>query len=198
MMNKGDFMIDEKQLDNQLHRYLLNVLDTQFFFILYKEIKLNAGTKNDKVNNYPYCFQTIVASLQYTFIMSLNRLLDITENKNLFKLISMCRTNQNKFNDKDELLEKLNQFENYLKNKDNLIKEVKLLRDKIYAHFDRCYFTKPDELFKNINTTYDDIEKTLLECFIHIKGIYENLNSFPVHDWEKEIKKEVNVILGKI
>jgi hypothetical protein len=139
-------MIDEKELDNEIYRYLINTFETQNSFALFKEIKLNAGTGNDKVNNYPYCFQTIVDSLQYTFIMNLNKLLDINEEKNLFKLINMCRTNQNKFNDKDKLLEKLDQFEKYLSSKGTLIKNVKTLRDKFYAHSDKCYFKNPSEL----------------------------------------------------
>ena len=150
----------KKELEDEIFQYFNNVISLQNSFTLYKEIKTHTSDEVDKINKYSYFFYTIIYSLQHEFILESIKLLDVREEKNLSKLIYLCRQYQ-QYSTDSNFFQKLLDFENYLTTLLPLIDKLKTIRDKFYAHADKKYFKNAKILFKENNIKNEELENMI-------------------------------------
>ena len=186
------------EIQEYIEKYGNNLQEVECCFEMYKSIKLNAESKNDKVNIYSYFFEIILSSLQYAFFLNISKLLVKDEEKNIFKLIQQCKCNKRKIEDYESLEVILNEFEKELDLKQVTIDKIKFLRDKFFAHADATYFFKPDEAFDLAEIKGIEIEELLAILNVYMSKICNNLE-IEFNDFKtKMVKKDWDTILSKI
>lgn len=182
------------EVKEYIKRYISNFHQVEREFELYKNIKLNAESKNDKVNKYSYIFITILSALQCSYILNLSKLLLIDEKKNIYKLIEQCRNQKRKFENYELLETILNEFKKELDAEEDTIYKIKLLRDKYFAHADATYFLEPDKVFKEAKLHGEKIE-----MIVEILNKYlEKIAYFFNCDFNNNQKENMNWDLDEI
>lgn len=176
-------------LENEFSQYFKVVNGALDDFELYKGILKNVKGNETKINKINSFLYTTLNALKYSFVMQTAKLIDVREDKNIFKFINFCKVNKNIFlkeivNDyynaetkereyefvrKVDVLEDIKKFEIELEKYSSQIENIKAQRDKIYAHTDKKYFYDKGNINQEFRVTYDDIDNIL-----HI--IYNNLN----------------------
>lgn len=171
-------MIDLEDEFSQYFRVVNSALDD---FDLYKGILSNINGNEKKVNQINGFLYTILNSLKYSFIMKTAKLVDIREDKNIFKFINCCKNQKNEFlkeivdefyNEETNTSEKifvrkvnvLNDIKNFefqLDKYNTQIENIKNQRDKIYAHNDKRYFYNNGNISEEFKVTYNDIDEIL-------------------------------------
>lgn len=181
-------------LEKYIEKYVSNIHETDRSFELYKNIKLNVGTEEDKVNKYDTLFITILSSLQYSYILNLSKLLLKDEGKNIYKMIENCRNHKMDSERRKELNKILNEFETKLNNKQDIIDKIKFLRDKHFAHADTTYFLKPNEAFSKAHLRGEDIEEIIKIIYAYTEKICNILN----YNFKNGIKDLMNWELDRV
>lgn len=176
-------------LENEFSQYFKVVNSALDDFELYKGILKNVKENETKINKINSFLYTILNALKYSFVMQTAKLIDVREDKNIFRFINFCKVNKNMFlkeivNDyynvetkereyefirKVDVLEDIKKFEIELDKYSSQIENIKAQRDKIYAHNDKKYFYDKGNINQEFKVTYEDIDNIL-----HI--IYHNLN----------------------
>lgn len=163
-------------------------------FQLFKEIQLHA--KNEKLQRNNAFFQEILDSLRFTFVIEVLKIVDDREDKNIFKFLNYCEQHQQDFlkelkevyidvntGEKEEriikkvdLIKDINLFRNELDKYSKKINNMKILRDKIYAHTDKKYFYGDKLLEKEERVKYQEIEEIIEILFKHLNTISIDFN----------------------
>ena len=199
-------------IGKEIDAFFKRIISVKADFDLYKEILNYTDNKKFKYN-YSF-FATILDSLRFSFIIKTIKLIDIREEKNIYKFLNFCEQNENKFlktlnidyiNDETSEVETIiikevnvkqdiKEFKFKLDEYKGKIENLKFLRDKIYAHTDKEYFYDNPKLLKNNTIKYCEIEKILTI-------LYENLNAISVDYNQKcympfpPFKNELNNLL---
>lgn len=189
-------MIDKKQLDDELTRYLNNIIEVRNNFALYKLIKLEDTIKT--VNKYSHIFLIVVNSLENSFLVQLYKLLDKDEQKNLFRMIDLCKNNIKYFENQKKLKTKLKDLELYLNLNKDIIKSIINIRHKFIAHSDRKYFKSPQKVFEENDIKNNELENLIENLYKFVKSIYSNLQPIMIIDWTDKMKKEWENIIEKV
>ncbi len=179
-------MIDLEREFSYFFKDINSALDD---FELYKGVLSNVKGNEKKINNINGFLYTTLNALKYSFVMKTAKLVDIREDKNIFKFLNCCRNQSSEFltefvneyyNEETGITEKefikkvnvlddINEFERELNKHNKQIENIKAQRDKIYAHNDKKYFYDNGKINEDFKVTYDDID-----IILHI--IYKYLN----------------------
>ena len=191
-------MLKKEKLDEQLFRYLINTIELRNTFYLYKIIKSNENESLEKVNKYSYVFATIVNSLQYSFILQANKLFDEKEQKNIKKMILLCRNNIKHFENKDTIIKLLNDFDNYLDSQSEIINNINSVRDKFYAHSDTKYFIDNNKALIDFSINSTIFENLIEQTYKKMKKIYSTFQPILINDYVNCIENDWNYLVDKI
>ena len=171
-------MIDLESEFSQYFREVNSALDD---FELYKGILSNVVGNEKKINQINGFLYTILNSLKYSFVMKTAKLVDVREQKNIFKFINCCKNQKNQFlkkivdeyyNEKTkttermfiknvDVLEDIKNFELELDKYSVQIENIKAHRDMVYAHNDKKYFYNNGSINDEFKVTYNDIDEIL-------------------------------------
>lgn len=182
------------ELEKYIDKYVSNIHETDRSFELYKNIKLNVESEEDKVNKYDALFITILSSLQYSYVLNLSKLLLKDEEKNIYKMIENCRNHKIDLEKRKELNEVLKEFEIKLNSKQDSINKIKFLRDKHFAHADTTYFLNPKEAFSKVHLKGEDVEEIIKIIYIYTEKICNILN----YNFKNGIKDMMNWELDRV
>lgn len=181
-------------------------------FELFKEIGLHYNA--NKIKNSAGLFNEVLDSLRFSFVIETLKIIDEREQKNIYEFLDNCEHNNDKFlseikqvfinndtNEKEEILIRkvnivndINKFKKDLSKFSNQIKNLKLLRDKIYAHNDKEYFYGDKSITNERSVKYQDVEKIL-------NMLHKNLNIISINYNQKaygrysDFKSELEYLL---
>ena len=199
-------MIDLESEFSQYFREVNSALDD---FELYKGILSNVVGNEKKINQINGFLYTILNSLKYSFVMKTAKLVDVREQKNIFKFINCCKNQKNQFlkeivdeyyNEETQttekmfiknvnVLEDIKNFESKLDKYSVQIENIKAQRDRIYAHNDKKYFYNNGSINEEFKVTYNDIDEIL-----HL--IFKELNILSV-DYNRRVYSMFTGTLGE-
>lgn len=199
-------MIDLESEFSQYFREVNSALDD---FELYKGILSNVVGNEKKINQINGFLYTILNSLKYSFVMKTAKLVDVREQKNIFKFINCCKNQKNQFlkeivdeyyNEETQttekmfiknvnILEDIKNFESKLDKYSVQIENIKAQRDRIYAHNDKKYFYNNGSINEEFKVTYNDIDEIL-----HL--IFKELNILSV-DYNRRVYSMFTGTLGE-
>ena len=81
-------------LENEFSQYFKVVNGALDDFELYKGILKNVKGNETKINKINSFLYTTLNALKYSFIMQTAKLIDVREDKNIFKFINFCKVNK--------------------------------------------------------------------------------------------------------
>jgi len=84
-------------LENEFLQYFRVVNSAPDDFELYKGILKNVEGNETKINKINYFLYRTLNALKYSFVMQTVKLIDVREDKNIFKFINFCKVNKNMF-----------------------------------------------------------------------------------------------------
>lgn len=185
--------MDYDELRKEISVYLNILYECKYRFDVYKKLKLN----NDVVNNYPYSFIVIINSLLSSCIVKLNSIISNDNNKTISKLLINCKQNE-KYVNKEELSKIIENTELLLNSNSDIIKKIRIWRDKNMAHSDSKYFGKTCEMLKEHAIINEDILlflNSLIEC---IEKLYKLFRCNGRYDYSIKLEEDLNNLLEKI
>lgn len=158
--------MEKEKLKKEIELYLLYYYEIKKKFDLYKYIKQNSEVYHEETKNIAYFLHTILRSLLENALMDISKIVDERNNKNVYKLLNICKQNIKLFYEDNErqkrnILKRFYEMKKQIDSKKNIIENLKIYRDKYLAHIDKQYFFDANKLFKEYKTSYEDIETTL-------------------------------------
>lgn len=161
--------MNKKELENEVETYLKYYYIVKQEFDIYKYIKQNAELYSRETKQIAYFLNPVLYSLLNSTLLAIYKLLDNKEEKNIYKILNIfiqnlneIVTNKNSKKEKNETLKIINAKKEEIDSKQELLNNIKEYRDKIIAHSDKKYFAHPDQVFKDFNMKYEDLEKMLI------------------------------------
>ncbi len=161
--------MNKKELENEVEAYLKYYYIVKQEFDIYKYIKQNAELYSRETKQIAYFLNPVLYSLLNSTLLAIYKLLDNREEKNIYKVFNIfiqnlneIVTNKNSKKEKNEILKIINAKKEEIDSKQELLNNIKEYRDKIIAHSDKKYFAQPDQVFKDFNMKYEDLEKMLI------------------------------------
>ena len=169
--------MNKKELENEVEAYLKYYYIVKQEFDIYKYIKQNAELYSRETKQIAYFLNPVLYSLLNSTLLAIYKLLDNREEKNIYKVFNIfiqnlneIVTNKNSKKEKNEILTIMltatscgnNAKKEEIDSKQELLNNIKEYRDKIIAHSDKKYFAQPDQVFKDFNMKYEDLEKMLI------------------------------------
>ena len=171
--------MEKNELKNEIEQYINNLRIATEAFELNKGIKKLVKDYQAEINSIGSFNKVTLISLQTTFIMETCKLVDIRENKNIFKLLNICESNYSIFPEEsiievpiengeiETFINKINvrediiNIKNELNKFNNIIEHLKGLRDQYYAHCDKEFFFESEKVFQKYHISYEDISELL-------------------------------------
>lgn len=185
--------MDKNELKTEIEQHIENLRVLKETFELNMHIHKVAGEYNKEINRINAFVNIVLVSTQETFIMEINKLLDVGSEKNIVKLLNVCETNyklfptervtkfvdddgkEDSFIDKIDIRKDISNIRTELLKHKNTIENLKGLRDQFYAHADKDFLLNPSKAFSNYNVTYDDIEALINLLLKSLNKIHTDL-----------------------
>lgn len=181
--------MNKDELKKEIEQYLINLQIIYDSFNLYKKIKSSVIDYNNEIQSISAFLQVCLYSLETTFFISLSKYFMKNSNENTINnLLNLCEKNSKlfptahitdynypngeteRFEEPFNVLEDIKQIRKDFKKYNKTISNLRKIRNKYFAHADRNYFKRPNELFKQYS-----IKNTDLENLINV--LYKSLNT---------------------
>jgi hypothetical protein len=165
-MSRGIDM-DRKSLVDEIDTYIDHIAFAYDCYIVCQSLSEAAANDNEKVNLAPGFFQVAWYALTQTLMITLARMYvgSFTNDKTIQVLINQCREffdSGDGMEYRDDIFDILNDAQNAIDAmRPNQIKNLKMRRDKSYAHNDRDYFGESQKIIQEFPLKESDIEDLL-------------------------------------
>lgn len=160
--------MDKEKLKKEIEKYLKYYYEIKKEFDLYKHIKKKVLTYPNETKQISFFLQAVLNSLLKSSLLDISKILDNRNDKNIYRLLEVCNQNiklfceeENSIKEKNEKIKTIKLLKEKVDNKQDLIKKIIKYRDKSLAHTDKKYFGDVSKLFKEYKTTYEEIEGIL-------------------------------------
>ncbi len=166
----------KKKLLNEIELILSKTVLINACIRYYKQLIDIKTTQSDKYSIGENFFNSVSIAYDYVIACELSKIYNKNEEKgSLYSIICSCKNNKSVFQNKKE-------FNNYLSNTRNRIKElniksVKIYRNKYFAHSDKIYFGKEGDLIKKYSfdlDKFDALNKYAIEILSEIYSKIDN------------------------
>ncbi|MCL2202513.1 MAG: hypothetical protein FWB88_01040 [Defluviitaleaceae bacterium] len=176
--------ISKEDLTKQIEQLLERIIWANDCLLVHKQLNDCRETYLDEMNYSPGFFSVASISILHEMYITVAKLFDADKDSlSVVNILNTCEQNQNYFHTEfryvfhcagDEEREpevictptnfpaKITDAKSELARLQPVIKNLTARRDKYYAHIDKKYVLKPNELWKNAPLTYNDVD-TLLE-----------------------------------
>lgn len=167
------------ELADELRKMLVRLAHINDCFLLHKKLLEYKNTMNEVINIAPAFFQIVMYSLEHTYMIELCKLYDRDKNaKGIRKAVNLCEQNSALF-PKERITLMDNKAENKHIAKINIIKDIKIIREKLsaldtvveslkgrrdryYAHNDKNYIDNLDSLAMEYPLSWKQVSELIL------------------------------------
>lgn len=157
--------MNKEELKNEVEEYLRIYMNIKNSYVLYKCVRENSLIYKDETSQITNFLVIALSDIFSMTIINVCKLLDIRNDKNIIKLINVCKQNIDLFCNsciaRSEALSKINELEININSLDAIIIKTKEYRDKYLAHFDKKYWKNVQMLFKEHKLSYEELDTVL-------------------------------------
>lgn len=157
--------MNKEDLKKEIEEYLKIYMNIKNSYILYKHIREESLQYKDETAQISNFLIIILSDMYSMVLINTCKVLDIRNDKNIFKLLNVSEQNidifDNTFYTDDEIKDKIKELKDELDSNNQLINILKIYRDKYLTHIDKDYWGNVQKLFKEHRITFEEIELIL-------------------------------------
>lgn len=157
--------MNTEDLKKEIEEYLKIYMNIKNSYILYKHIREESLQYKDETAQISDFLIIILSDIYSMVLINTCKLLDIRNDKNIFKLLNVSEQNidifDNTFYTDNEIKDKIKELKDELDSNNQLINILKIYRDKYLTHIDKDYWGNVQKLFKDHRITFKEIELIL-------------------------------------
>lgn len=177
--------MNNEELKKIIEAYLFRIVHVNDKYRLYRYLIERENDRLDELNMAPAFFTIVMEALQQSFMIEIFKLFDSNSKTGLVKLLNICMNSNKQFpvernnifheinldtgetidtlydNIKINAKKDIKELELKLKEKEEIINNLRGQRDKYYAHLDKEYFVKKDNISKKFPFLFYDMEELI-------------------------------------